>query len=186
MNILKCIIYVIVILFIIFLLQSFFEKKYEGFYVNKMMNSAESNDITKSVELDDIKKSSKKVNHTNPNVVNPNVVNPSVANPSVVSMSDTGYQSMLLQQNALLLKNIQDMIHNKNISTYSQKPIINNKNKSTNSTVSLQGKEYNKYSGKSKSDEDSEQNVDDEQCSPDMSKYIKKDEIPCWGCSIDY
>jgi hypothetical protein len=21
---------------------------------------------------------------------------------------------------------------------------------------------------------------------PDMSQYIKKDQIPCWGCSLDY
>jgi hypothetical protein len=21
---------------------------------------------------------------------------------------------------------------------------------------------------------------------PDMSKYIRKDQIPCWGCSLDY
>jgi hypothetical protein len=21
---------------------------------------------------------------------------------------------------------------------------------------------------------------------PNMSQYIKKDEIPCWGCSLDY
>jgi hypothetical protein len=28
--------------------------------------------------------------------------------------------------------------------------------------------------------------IQNEMGTQDMSKYIKKDEIPCWGCSLDY
>jgi hypothetical protein len=49
-------------------------------------------------------------------------------------------------------------------------------NECENTTATSQGKEYSSRCHKDKS------------CSqqPDMTQYIKKDSIPCWGCSLDY
>jgi hypothetical protein len=89
-----------------------------------------------------------------------------------VSVSDTAYTAMDLQNKSALLQNIQKIVHNELTSSRNQPnncPIAMGQESSnnSNSTCDQQGQEYNR-----------------EKC--DMSKYIKKDSIPCWGCTLDY
>lgn len=104
-----------------------------------------------------------------------------------VSISGTGYNAMNLQQRAELLKDIQKVVRNEILANRSTTPIVNNENingKNTESTA--QGEEYEGSCYK-----DTEYKCPknpDGTCPPipDMSQYIKKDAIPCWGCSLDY
>ena len=103
-----------------------------------------------------------------------------------VSVSESGYNAMALQQKMDLLKDIQKVVRNELIATRNTEPVgvLGTRGKVTDSTA--QGKEYEDSCYK-----DTEYRCPknpDGTCPPipDMSKYIKKDEIPCWGCSIDY
>jgi hypothetical protein len=103
-----------------------------------------------------------------------------------VSISKSGYDSMALQQKMDLLKDIQKVVRNELIASRSTEPVgvLGSRGKVTDSTA--QGKEYEDSCYK-----DTEYRCPknpDGTCPPipDMTKYIKKDEIPCWGCSIDY
>ena len=103
--------------------------------------------------------------------------------PQVV-ISDTGYTAMDLQNKSSLLKDIQQIV---------RQEIITSRNRPTNHPMALQ-------SNGSKTSCDNKQN-DTESCDGsdavnqgneyqqgkhDMSQYIKKNAIPCWGCSLDY
>ena len=86
-----------------------------------------------------------------------------------VSVSPTGYDAMALQQKSSMINDILKMIRNQLIAERSMDSSIKDSSDScadTNSTS--QGKQYSSDSKK------------------DMSQYIKKDGIPCWGCSLDY
>lgn len=88
-----------------------------------------------------------------------------------VALSDTGYDAMSLQQKSSLLKTIQQMVKNEVLANRATQPVHaanNAENNDDSSTLCAQGSEYKRRS-----------NVD-------MSKYIKKDEIPCAGCTLDY
>ena len=88
-----------------------------------------------------------------------------------VSVSDTAYTAMDLQNKSALLQNIQKIVKNELAASRNQSnnnPIAMGEDCcNSDSTCDQQGQEYN-----------SEKN--------DMSKYIKKDSIPCWGCTLDY
>ena len=89
--------------------------------------------------------------------------------PSKVSLSDTGYTAMVLQQKSDLLKDIQKIVKNEILSNRATEYI--DKNAVSAPTLAIaQGAEYNANAS----------------CDHDMSQYIKKDAIPCWGCSLDY
>ncbi len=122
-----------------------------------------------------------------------------------VTLSESGYNAMNLQQKINLLKDIQkvvksDLIVNRNllqqINSQNNGSDINGSddNGSDDSISTMQGKEYESSCLKPKEDEcyqDTEYRCPknpDGSCPPlpDMTKYIKKDSIPCWGCSIDY
>ena len=103
-----------------------------------------------------------------------------------VSLSTAGYDAMVLQQKMDLLKDIQKVVRNELVANRATDPVamVGSVNKVTDSTA--QGKEYEDSCYK-----DTEYKCPknpDGTCPPipDMSKYIKKDEIPCWGCAIDY
>lgn len=102
-----------------------------------------------------------------------------------VSISGTGYDAMSLQQRADLLRDIQKVVRNEILLGRSTTPMIGEKvNDNTDSTA--QGKEYENSCYK-----DTEYRCPknpDGTCPPmpDMSQYIKKDAIPCWGCALDY
>ena len=84
-----------------------------------------------------------------------------------------------------LLKDIQKVVRNEILANRTTTPVINGgSNKVTNSTS--QGQEYEGSCYK-----DTEYRCPknpDGTCPPipDMSQYIKKDAIPCYGCSLEY
>lgn len=102
-----------------------------------------------------------------------------------VSISGSGYDAMSLQQRADLLRDIQKAVRNELLANRVTTPLIPaTANKPSESTA--QGKEYEDSCYK-----DTEYRCPknpDGSCPPmpDMSQYIKKDAIPCYGCSLDY
>lgn len=103
-----------------------------------------------------------------------------------VSVSKSGYDAMMLQQKMDLLKDIQKVVRNELIASRTTEPVgmLEKSGKKTDSVA--QGEEYSDSCYK-----DTEYRCPknpDGSCPPlpDMTKYIKKDEIPCWGCSVDY
>ena len=106
-----------------------------------------------------------------------------------VKLSNIGYEAMLLKQRSDLLKDIQKTIRNEIMSERMLQSELNNiKNKENvkDTVATIQGKEYE--AGCHKDTEFRCPKNPDGSCPPlpDMTKYIKKDQIPCWGCSIDY
>jgi hypothetical protein len=103
-----------------------------------------------------------------------------------ISISKNGQDARLLQQKSEMLKDIQKVVRNEILANRNTTPVMDdnscnsgcdNKNDTnTNTTATIQGKEYASRCHKDKT------------CSqqPDMSQYIKKNSIPCWGCSLDY
>jgi hypothetical protein len=103
-----------------------------------------------------------------------------------VKISGTGYDAMTLQQKSELLKDIQKVVRNEILANRSTTPLTKDKYENEDTTSSRQGKEYEESCYK-----DSEYRCPknpDGTCPPvpDMSQYIKKDAIPCYGCSLDY
>jgi hypothetical protein len=103
-----------------------------------------------------------------------------------VNISGSGYDAMNLQQRAELLKDIQKVVRNEVLASRSTTPVLNGNGNGNGSDSTAQGKEYSESCYK-----DTEYRCPknpDGSCPPipDMSQYIKKDEIPCWGCSLDY
>jgi hypothetical protein len=133
-----------------------------------------------------------------------------------VSFSENGYNALMLQQKADLLKDIQKVVRNEVLANRSTTPMLHNdaygcgledehksgcepvkehgcdneevlKNECGEKSVKdkitaaiSQGKEYENSCYKDKTARAS--------CppQPDMAQFIKKDAIPCWGCSLDY
>ena len=103
-----------------------------------------------------------------------------------ISISKNGQDARLLQQKSEMLKDIQKVVRNEILANRNTTPVMDdnscnsgcdNKNDTnTNTTAVVQGKEYASRCHKDKT------------CSqqPDMTQYIKKNSIPCWGCSLDY
>ena len=110
---------------------------------------------------------------------------------------------MNLQQRMDLLKDIQKIVKNEVLAHRSTTPIISGETekprksenisgetekprKSSDTDSTAQGKEYEEscYKG---TEYRCPKNPDGS-CPPvpDMTQYIKKDAIPCWGCSLDY
>lgn len=104
-----------------------------------------------------------------------------------VSISGSGYNAMNLNERVELLKDIQKLVKNEVLANRSTKPIISGETRKSQDTDSTaQGREYEESCYK-----DTEYRCPknpDGSCPPvpDMTQYIKKDEIPCWGCSLDY
>jgi hypothetical protein len=103
-----------------------------------------------------------------------------------VSISGSGYNAMNLQQRAELLKDIQKVVRNEVLASRSTTPIIQNVDKGDCSDSTAQGQDYSNNCHK-----DTEYRCPknpDGTCPPipDMTQYIKKDAIPCFGCSLDY
>ena len=106
------------------------------------------------------------------------------------SLTVTDANALGLQNKAKLLKDVQETVHNEMILHRQTDPVQCNGSKSE-SASSKQGKEYQKDKPKAKptpSDDNPCPAYPNGTCPsiPDMSKYIRKDEIPCWGCTLDY
>ena len=106
-----------------------------------------------------------------------------------ISLSPTGYDAMSLQQKSELLKDIQKVVKNELLANRLTTPLTKDRSYCDESTSTEQGKEYEYNCHKDKKDncyKDDHYSKKSEESCPDMSKYIKKDEIPCWGCKLDY
>jgi hypothetical protein len=82
-----------------------------------------------------------------------------------------------------LLKNVQKMVRNELIASRSTDCLLPEEGCPMSDSCA-QGKEYEMSSYK----DTTKKAADDKSCPPmpNMSEYIKKDKIPCWGCSLDY
>jgi hypothetical protein len=103
-----------------------------------------------------------------------------------VSISGSGYNAMSLQEKADLLKDIQKLVRNEVLAHRATTPIINGETKHKKTDSIAQGQDYESSCAK-----DTEYRCPknpDGSCPPmpDMTQYIKKDAIPCYGCSLDY
>ena len=87
-----------------------------------------------------------------------------------VSVSDTGYNAMELQNQSSLLSNIKKIVKDE---------LRTNRIKSENHPLALSGKDESCSNS-------TQQGSEYMNGKEDMSKYIKKDAIPCWGCTLDY
>jgi hypothetical protein len=105
-----------------------------------------------------------------------------------VSVSGSGYEALTLQQRMDLLKDIQKVVRNEILANRSTHPVMNNEMKPEETNSTAQGKEFEKSCDKESEQEYRCPKNPDGSCPPvpDMSQYIKKDAIPCWGCAIDY
>jgi predicted extracellular nuclease len=105
---------------------------------------------------------------------------------SEIVVSGPGFNAMSLQQKTDLLKDIQQLVKNEIIAQRQTTPISTNQESSDESESTQQGKEFNKSC--KKSCEGPCPRNKDGTCPPvpDMSQYIRKDQIPCWNCSLDY
>jgi hypothetical protein len=103
-----------------------------------------------------------------------------------VSISGSGYNAMNLQQRAELLKDIQKVVRNEVLASRSTTPVLHGETRQKTSDSTAQGQEYENSCYKD-TDYRCPKNPDGS-CPPipDMTQYIKKDQIPCWGCSLDY
>ena len=104
-----------------------------------------------------------------------------------ISISGSGYNAMNLQERSELLKDIQKLVKNEVLANRSTSSIISGETQQINDTNSTaQGKEYEESCYK-ETEYRCPKNPDGS-CPPlpDMTQYIKKDQIPCWGCSLDY
>jgi len=118
-----------------------------------------------------------------------------------VTLSDTGYTAMELKQKSDFLKDIQKIVKNELLADRATQHVIGmgpmgqngmgpmgqngmgpmGQNGMGHTASTMQGQEYGRHSQKS-----DDQMPSSQQNCADMSDYIKKDSIPCWGCSLDY
>jgi hypothetical protein len=104
-----------------------------------------------------------------------------------VTISGTGYDAMTLQQKSDLISDIQKVVKNETLANRRMDPLITAQTFDLSDTDSTQqGKEY--MNGCDKEPDYRCPKNPDGSCPPipDMTQYIKKDAIPCWGCSLDY
>jgi hypothetical protein len=103
-----------------------------------------------------------------------------------VSISGSGYNAMTLQERADLLKDIQKLVRNEVLSHRATTPIISGETEHKKTDSTAQGQDYESSCSKD-TDYRCPKNPDGS-CPPvpDMTQYIKKDAIPCYGCSLDY
>jgi hypothetical protein len=103
-----------------------------------------------------------------------------------VSISGSGYNAMSLQEKADLLKDIQKLVRNEVLAHRATTPIISGETEHKKTDSTAQGQDYENSCSKD-TDYRCPKNPDGS-CPPlpDMTQYIKKDAIPCYGCSLDY
>lgn len=141
-----------------------------------------------------------------------------------VSVSDTGYNAIALQQKSDLLKDIQKLFRNELLASRATQQVPTNgassQTHATSQGIEMNGhKKQNMQNVQNGSMHHSDMNIgvqgvmkdmkgpmkgvmnnasmqngcdsndssnSNDACDTDMSQYIKKDAIPCWGCSLDY
>jgi hypothetical protein len=123
----------------------------------------------------------------------PSPSGPTVVNPKV-SLSDTGYNAMKFNKQNNLLNDIQKIIHNEMLSHRTLDVSVKNTSSRSRASGAASGAAGAPKGAKSVTSKKSCNNISSGSCDssarcddePDMSKYIRKDQIPCYGCSLDY
>jgi hypothetical protein len=108
---------------------------------------------------------------------------PTTISPTV-EISDTGFKAMELNKKSNMLNDIQQIVKNELLADRILDATVKNAPEPAappkkKSCVSYNNSCDNSY-------DDSCTDASDNSPKIDMSQYIKKDQIPCWGCSIDY
>lgn len=166
--------------FVAVLLSSYYNNK-EGF-----------DDITNAIKTVQYPMMNPTMNPKNSNIDSTNIVPDTSSIPvrndvvPTVSLSGTGYEAMSHQQKAELLRDIQKVVRNEILAQRNTTPVINTSDSMHKTDSSDQGKEYNMNCNKSNTVECPASHDSTCPSLPDMSEYIKKDTIPCWGCKLDY
>ena len=109
------------------------------------------------------------------------------------TLSQTAYEAIELQKRSKLLEDIQKTVRNEVLSARSTTPVEPGCD-TVQTELIAQGQEYTDTCYKGNKDtcyNDTEYKCPknpDGSCPPipDMTKFIKKDSVPCWGCNIDY
>lgn len=102
-------------------------------------------------------------------------------NKNTIVLSQESIDSIALQLKSKILGDTQKSVKNSALVERQTTPVQSiTESKAATSPSSQQGKEYDESKPCPA--------YPDGSCPPypDMSKYIKKDSIPCWNCSIDY
>lgn len=122
----------------------------------------------------------------------------------IVSVSDTAYNAMSLKQKSDLIRQVQNMVrtellaarqlHNLKEELHEEEEEYEEEREHHHRPSEDQGRDF--YRRSEKSSETCNGGEDEYRCPknpdgscppvPDMTQYIRKDQIPCWGCSIDY
>ena len=99
------------------------------------------------------------------------------------TVSETTSNAKALQEQMSILKNIQELLKNQTLSARITEVSTPSGSVSAETSSTQQGKEYESSCYK-----DQMSHATNSACpaTPDMAKYIKKDQIPCWGCNLDY
>lgn len=108
------------------------------------------------------------------------------------TLTDTQAVSLSKTQQATILKDIQQIVRNElvNQKTMTTGREGSDEDANDDSISAQQGREYRrdcpkKDSCNSDNDCESSNHSNHSNHSPDMSKYIRKDSIPCWGCTLE-
>lgn len=109
------------------------------------------------------------------------------------TLSATAYEAIELQKRSKLLEDIQKTVRNEVLAARSTTPVEPGCD-TVQTELIAQGQEYTDTCYKGNKDtcyNDTEYKCPknpDGSCPPipDMTKFIKKDSVPCWGCNIDY
>jgi len=117
---------------------------------------------------------------------------PTTISPTV-EISDTGYKAMELNKQSNMLNDIQQIVKNELLADRMLDASIKNTPEPPKEAPKKKSRDSSKDScGDSCGDlcsdsyDDSCDAADNSPSKIDMSQYIRKDQIPCWGCSIDY
>jgi hypothetical protein len=118
----------------------------------------------------------------------------------IVEISDTAYNAMTLKQRSDLLRDVQRLVRDEIRMARQLNPLNEQGQQQEQSNHSeWQGRDYYRRRQKEQQEDQGQQGQQQEQeyrcpknpdgsCPPvpDMTQYIRKDQIPCWGCSVDY
>ncbi len=157
---------IIPILLVFILIVISYYKRYEGFEDTVLKSSVQS-----------------KLAMQNTSIENQNPIMEQNQIPTI-SVSGTAYDAMSLQQRSDILKDIQQAVKNEILANRQTEVIPTQNNINTTNSIQ-QGQEFN-TNKQVKTKETQEYSNGGCPPIPDMSQYIRKDEIPCWNCTLDY
>lgn len=108
----------------------------------------------------------------------------------VVAVSNTAYDAMTLKQRSDTLKDIQQLVREEVRAARTQPVLDDTSSGPKNSYAEAQGLDYHRRCEKDGEEEEKYRcpKNPDGSCPPvpDLTQYIRKDQIPCWGCAVDY